>query len=137
MIEHNLTSCRSVWARGSSGLPFEARRPLTGKTLISVDAVFFRSALSARNPSVTARGSYISCQAAKSRQSYCMGLAHVASGRGLAPKGSMMNLEKYTERARGFVQSAQSLTLREGISSLRPSTCSRCFWTTRKGSPPD
>src|ERR1700722_4957712 len=43
-----------------------------------------------------------------------MGLSHVASGRGLAPKGSMMNLEKYTERARGFVQAAQSLALREG-----------------------
>ena len=26
----------------------------------------------------------------------------------------MMNLEKYTERARGFVQAAQSLALREG-----------------------
>ena len=30
----------------------------------------------------------------------------------------MMNLEKYTERARGFVQSAQSLALREGQSAV-------------------
>src|ERR1700684_4134805 len=49
-----------------------------------------------------------------------MGLAHVASGRGLAPKGLMMNLEKYTERARGFVQSAQSLALREGHQQFTP-----------------
>src|ERR1700691_1796574 len=49
-----------------------------------------------------------------------MGLAHVASGRGHAPKGLMMNLEKYTERARGFVQSAQSLALREGHQKFTP-----------------
>src|SRR6202161_3403171 len=49
-----------------------------------------------------------------------MGLAHVASGRGLAPKGLMMNLEKYTERTRGFVQSAQSLALREGHQQSTP-----------------
>ena len=48
------------------------------------------------------------------------GLTGVASGRGLAPKGSMMNLEKYTERARGFVQSAQSLALREGHQQFTP-----------------
>src|ERR1700735_2516844 len=31
-----------------------------------------------------------------------------------------MNLEKYTERARGFVQSAQSLALREGHQQFAP-----------------
>jgi ATP-dependent Clp protease ATP-binding subunit ClpB len=32
----------------------------------------------------------------------------------------MMNLEKYTERARGFVQAAQSLALREGHQQFTP-----------------
>ena len=31
-----------------------------------------------------------------------------------------MNFEKYTERARGFVQSAQSLAMREGHPQLAP-----------------
>ena len=31
-----------------------------------------------------------------------------------------MNIEKYTERARGFVQSAQSLALREGHQQFGP-----------------
>ena len=31
-----------------------------------------------------------------------------------------MNLEKYTERARGFVQSAQSLALRENHQQFTP-----------------
>src|ERR1700726_2563028 len=31
-----------------------------------------------------------------------------------------MNLEKYTERARGFIQSAQSLALREGHQQFTP-----------------
>jgi len=31
-----------------------------------------------------------------------------------------MNLDKYTERARGFVQSAQSLALREGHQQFTP-----------------
>src|SRR5882724_5196308 len=31
-----------------------------------------------------------------------------------------MNIEKYTDRARGFVQSAQSLALREGHQQLGP-----------------
>src|SRR6187455_3262095 len=31
-----------------------------------------------------------------------------------------MNIEKYTERARGFVQSAQSLALREGHQQFTP-----------------
>ena len=31
-----------------------------------------------------------------------------------------MNLEKYTERARGFVQSAQSLAIREGHQQFTP-----------------
>jgi ATP-dependent Clp protease ATP-binding subunit ClpB len=48
------------------------------------------------------------------------GLAGVASGRWSAPKEKTMNLEKYTERARGFVQSAQSLALREGHQQFTP-----------------
>ena len=39
---------------------------------------------------------------------------------GHAPKGLTMNLEKYTERARGFVQAAQSLALREGHQQFTP-----------------
>src|SRR5215510_12511132 len=31
-----------------------------------------------------------------------------------------MNIEKYTERARGFIQSAQSLALREGHQQFTP-----------------
>ena len=31
-----------------------------------------------------------------------------------------MNIEKYTDRARGFVQSAQSLALREGHQQFAP-----------------
>ena len=31
-----------------------------------------------------------------------------------------MNIEKYTERARGFVQSAQTLALRSGHPQLTP-----------------
>ena len=31
-----------------------------------------------------------------------------------------MNIDKYTERARGFVQSAQSLALREGHQQFTP-----------------
>ena len=34
-----------------------------------------------------------------------------------------MNLEQYTERSRGFVQSAQSLALRSGHQRFRPSIC--------------
>src|SRR3977135_3779301 len=33
---------------------------------------------------------------------------------------SLMNLEKYTERARGFIESAQSLALREGHQQFAP-----------------
>ncbi|MGC9956832.1 MAG: Clp protease N-terminal domain-containing protein, partial [Roseiarcus sp.] len=35
-------------------------------------------------------------------------------------RGRRMNLEKYTERARGFVQAAQSLALREGHQQFTP-----------------
>src|ERR1700712_3582334 len=35
-------------------------------------------------------------------------------------RGSLMNLEKYTERARGFIESAQSLALREGHQQFVP-----------------
>jgi len=34
-----------------------------------------------------------------------------------------MNFEKYTERARGFVQSAQTLAMREGHPSSRRAMC--------------
>src|SRR5580693_7213178 len=51
----------------------------------------------------------------------CNGPRVVATGREAALKrGSPMNLEKYTERARGFVQSAQSLALREGHQQFTP-----------------
>src|SRR5205807_4963017 len=36
------------------------------------------------------------------------------------PRERGMNLEKYTDRARGFVQSAQSLALREGHQQFAP-----------------
>src|SRR3954465_344295 len=36
------------------------------------------------------------------------------------PRERDMNLEKYTDRARGFVQSAQSLALREGHQQFAP-----------------
>jgi ATP-dependent Clp protease ATP-binding subunit ClpA len=40
-----------------------------------------------------------------------------------------MNFEKYTDRARGFVQSAQSLAQREGHQqfSTEHLLCSRCY----------
>ena len=44
-----------------------------------------------------------------------------------------MNFEKYTDRARGFVQSAQSLALREGHQQFAPNICSKSCSTTRKG----
>jgi hypothetical protein len=34
-----------------------------------------------------------------------------------------MNIEKYTERARGFIQSAQSLACATATSSFRRCTC--------------
>ena len=43
-----------------------------------------------------------------------------------------MNFEKYTDRSRGFVQSAQSLAQREGHQQFAPNTCSRFCSTTRK-----
>ena len=51
----------------------------------------------------------------------CNGPRVVATGREAALKRvNPMNLEKYTERARGFVQSAQSLALREGHQQFTP-----------------
>ena len=39
----------------------------------------------------------------------------VLSGRVRRPReGTVMNIEKYTERSRGFIQSAQTLATREG-----------------------
>jgi ATP-dependent Clp protease ATP-binding subunit ClpB len=46
------------------------------------------------------------------------GRAFGAAGTGRGSKG--MNIEKYTDRARGFVQSAQSLALREGHQQFAP-----------------
>src|SRR3954454_15120782 len=39
---------------------------------------------------------------------------------GRRARGVTMNFEKYTDRARGFVQSAQSLALREGHQQFAP-----------------
>ncbi len=38
----------------------------------------------------------------------------------LGPRERCMNIEKYTDRARGFIQSAQSLALREGHQQFTP-----------------
>src|SRR5690606_23110747 len=38
----------------------------------------------------------------------------------VADRSRLMNFEKYTDRARGFVQSAQSLALREGHQQFAP-----------------
>src|ERR1700759_1318715 len=43
-----------------------------------------------------------------------------ASGPVRRSRRSDMNLEKYTERVRGFIQSAQSLALREGHQQFTP-----------------
>src|SRR6188508_2372717 len=40
--------------------------------------------------------------------------------RTLGPRERLMNIEKYTDRARGFIQSAQSLALREGHQQFTP-----------------
>src|SRR5664279_3342201 len=57
--------------------------------------------------------------AAVGRQVPCR-VVHRRYGSGATPEGSTMNLEKYTERARGFVQAAQSLALREGHQQFTP-----------------
>src|SRR5688572_8022873 len=45
----------------------------------------------------------------------------VPSGRVRRPReGTVMNIEKYTERSRGFIQSAQSLAVREGHQQFSP-----------------
>src|SRR5271157_4953000 len=49
-----------------------------------------------------------------------MGCAPSLPGRVRRRRGYVMNLEKYTERARGFVQAAQSLALREGHQQFTP-----------------
>lgn len=36
-----------------------------------------------------------------------------------------MNLEKFTERSRGFLQAAQTIAMRESTSGSRPNICSR------------
>jgi len=45
--------------------------------------------------------------------------SRAAGARGM-PRGADMDFEKYTDRARGFVQSAQSLALREGHQQFTP-----------------
>ena len=47
-----------------------------------------------------------------------------------------MDFEKYTERSRGFVQSAQGLALRRGHQRLTPEHLLKVCWRTRKGWPP-
>ena len=44
-----------------------------------------------------------------------------------------MNFEKYTDRAKGFVQSAQSMALREGHQQFAPEHCSKFCSMTRRG----
>src|SRR5712672_1317001 len=46
--------------------------------------------------------------------------ARLSGVRSRPKRGSFMNLEKYTERARGFIESAQSLALREGHQQFVP-----------------
>src|ERR687897_284439 len=46
--------------------------------------------------------------------------ARASRGRAGRRRGDHMNFEKYTERARGFVQAAQSLAMREGHPQLSP-----------------
>ena len=48
-----------------------------------------------------------------------------------------MNLEKYTERARGFVQAAQSLALREGNQQFTTEHLLKVLLDDEEGSPPD
>src|ERR1700752_2328354 len=44
-----------------------------------------------------------------------------------------MNIEKYTDRARGFVQSAQSLALREGHQQFAPEHLLKVLLDDREG----
>ena len=46
-----------------------------------------------------------------------------------------MNIEKYTERARGFIQSAQSLAMRDGHQQFSPLHCLKFCWTTARALP--
>src|SRR5258705_13748151 len=46
--------------------------------------------------------------------------ARLSGVRSRPKRVSLMNLEKYTERARGFIESAQSLALREGHQQFVP-----------------
>src|SRR5690349_6726090 len=43
-----------------------------------------------------------------------------AASRGLCRKGHVMDIEKFTERARGFIQAAQSLAVREHHQQILP-----------------
>src|SRR4029079_13608755 len=45
---------------------------------------------------------------------------NVPSGRGRQSEVNIMNIDKYTERARGFIQSAQSLAVRDGHQQFSP-----------------
>ena len=47
-----------------------------------------------------------------------------------------MNIEKYTERARGFIQSAQSLALREGHQQFTPEHLLKVLLDDAEGSRP-
>ena len=69
--------------------------------------------------SLLGRPSYI-CSKAVHRRPTRFGPPDVASGRRRGQEENAMNFEKYTERARGFVQSAQTLALREGHQQFTP-----------------
>src|ERR1700735_811546 len=64
---------------------------------------------------------YICHLSRESRTKAAMGCSTSLRGVGRSQRESqIMNLEKYTERARGFVQSAQSLAVREGHQQFTP-----------------
>jgi hypothetical protein len=46
-----------------------------------------------------------------------------------------MNLEKFTDRAKGFLQAAQTLAIRLSHQRITPNTSSRPFWKIRKAWP--
>ena len=48
-----------------------------------------------------------------------------------------MNFEQFTDRARGFVQSAQSLALREGHQQFSPDHLLKVLLDDNEGSPRD
>ena len=47
-----------------------------------------------------------------------------------------MNIEKYTERSKGFIQSAQSLALRDGHQQFTPEHLLKVLLDEKRASPP-